>query len=187
MGFDEEMRKGVAVALLVLVALGAAVAVAFGAKSASAEGVPATPGSGSTQGTSPDLGDAAVMDPNQENLLAKARLLAQGITLAEGGDVEGSRPFRNNNPGDLEENGDLGKDSGGYGVFSSRAAGDQALVDQCLKILAGTSRIYRTDWTWAQVAEEYDKGGDALVNWLPNVISVCGMRPDQTVSDWLNS
>lgn len=181
------MRKGIAVLVLVAVAVVAALAVAFGGQSASAKGVPATPGSGGGQGTSPDLGDAAVIDPNQTNLLAKARLLAQGITLAEGGDVEGSRPFRNNNPGDLEENGDLGKDSGGYGVFSTRALGDEALLNQCLKILAGTSRIYQTSWTWEQVAQEYDKGGDALTNWLPNVISVCGMDPQQTVSDWLAS
>lgn len=133
----------------------------------------------------------------------KAALLVRGIAFAEGGWDEnlngrpGTRPFRNNNPGDLMEAGDQGQDSGGYGVFSTadfQAAqsgdadpssdGFAKLFHQVNLILSGRSRVYSPDMTWAELAQLYDKGGDALSAWLPNVASIAGMTPDQTVAEW---
>lgn len=135
----------------------------------------------------------------------KAALLVRGIALAEGGwdadgnGIPGTRPFRNNNPGDLMEPGDQGQDSGGYGIFSSADFdgaqsgnadpsndGFAALFHQVNLILSGQSRVYSLDMTWAQVAELYDKGGDALTAWLPNVASIAGILPAQTVQEWLD-
>ena len=135
----------------------------------------------------------------------KAALLVRGIALAEGGwdtygnGIPGTRPFRNNNPGDLMLPGDQGTDSGGYGIFSSAdfaaaqsgdadpsSDGFAALFRQVDLILTGRSRVYSLDMTWAQVAALYDKGGDALTAWLPNVASLAGILPAQTVQEWLD-
>lgn len=138
----------------------------------------------------------------------KRDLLVRGITLAEGGwDANlngrpGTRPFDNMNPGDLMVPGDLGTDSYGYGVFSNAdfsaasagtadpsSDGFAALFHEVDLILSGQARVtpQGLDTTWATVAERYDTGGDALTAWLPNVASIAGMSPDQTVGEWLNA
>lgn len=140
----------------------------------------------------------------------KLDLLVRGIAFAEGGWDDsyppngrpGTRPFRNNNPGDLELAGDQGVDAGGYGVFSSadfpsaqaggadpNSDGFAALYREANLILTGQARItpQGQNTTWAQVAQGYDTGGDALSAWLPNVASIAGMSPEQTISEWLNS
>lgn len=164
-------------ALLALLLLLAGIVLIF-RKVAAAQPAPA--------GQNFDEGATDATAPVTVNLEDKIDLLARGITLAEGGDVPGSRPNRNNNPGDLEISGDLGKDSGGYGIFSTRELGDQALRNQCRRILTGDSRFYSTSMTWQEVADLYDQGGDSST-WLSNVISVCGMYPSQTVADWRDS
>lgn len=133
---------------------------------------------------------------------SKTDLLARGIATAEGFYVTGSRPARNNNPGDLEISGDQGVDPGGFGIFSSadyaqalagladaRTDGWAALFSECARILAGTARVcpLGVDTPWTTVAEGYDQGGDALTAWLPNVANIAGMDTTGTVGDWVNS
>lgn len=129
------------------------------------------------------------MEPNNLNLEAKIEDIIPRVARAEGFFVPGSRPARNNNPGDLRESGDQGVDDQGYGVYSSASqsepftgTGWDALRRQFRLIFTGASRVYSPSMTWAQVAQLYDQGGD-WENWLRNV----GMSQDQTVSDWLSS
>jgi len=74
---------------------------------------------------------------------------ADAITVNEGW-YPGSRSYRNNNPGNLEIDGDAGRDSGGYGIFSSYNAGRNALVAD----LKAKVRNYRS-WTLYQVMARY--------------------------------
>ncbi len=155
--------------------------------------VPATePGAGTAGGSVPqsfaDSGSAGT-SPDSVNLDSKIEDIIYRVAVAEGFFVAGSRPARNNNPGDLEEAGDLGVDSGGYGVFSSASqsspyvgTGWDAARNQWRLIFTGASKYYSPDWTWAQIAQSYDRGGD-WQNWLNNV----GLDGTQVVNDWLNS
>lgn len=131
---------------------------------------------------------------------SKTDLLARGIATAEGFYVTGSRPARNNNPGDLRLAGDQGVDDEGFGIFSSAdyaqalaglasasSDGWAALFHECARILAGTALVTPNglDTTWTDVAMRYDTGGDN--NWLPNVANIAGMDSTGTVGDWVNS
>lgn len=171
------MSRGAALAfVLILLAAGYAVWVFLGG-SAGVLGVETGPGS-------------------------KTDLLARGIATAEGFYVSGSRPARNNNPGDLRLAGDQGVDDLGFGIFStanysaalagladSSSDGWAALFNECARIVAGTALVCPQGLStpWSTVAETYDTGGDALTAWLPNVASVAGMDTGGTVGDWVNS
>jgi len=102
-----------------------------------------SPDGGTTDaGTIDDL-VALVMVPDYINAWADA------ITVHEGW-YAGSRSYRNNNPGNLEIDGDAGRDSGGYGIFSSYNAGRNALVAD----LMAKVRKYGS-WTLYQVMSRY--------------------------------
>jgi hypothetical protein len=120
------------------------------------QGVSTTPGVGDPSDTDPDGGaaggtDAGIMSdviayigaPDYVNAWADA------ITIHEGWTV-GSRSYRNNNPGNLEIQGDLGVDSGGYGIFSSYSAGRNALVSD---LVAKVNKY--GSWTLYQVMARY--------------------------------
>lgn len=68
--------------------------------------------------------------------------------------LTGSRAYRNNNPGNLRVNGDLGM-SDGYGVFSSYDKGRQALIND----LYAKIRKYPT-FTVAQIMARYAPAAD---------------------------
>jgi hypothetical protein len=104
-----------------------------------------SPDGGTTDaGTIDDL-VALVMVPDYINAWADA------ITIHEGWNP-GSRSFRNNNPGNLEIQGDAGADSGGYGVFSSYNAGRNALVAD---LSAKVRKYGAKGWTLYQVMARY--------------------------------
>lgn len=121
------------------------------------QGVSDTPGVGDEGDTNPDgtaAGgtDAGLIDEAQVMLSIVPdyiNAMADAITVHEGW-REGSRSYRNNNPGNLEIDGDLGRDSGGYGVFSSYNAGRNALVAD----LTAKFRKY-SSWTLYQVIARY--------------------------------
>jgi hypothetical protein len=69
----------------------------------------------------PDDNTIASMDPSA---------LSDLIQQHEGFSQKGSRAQRNNNPGNLKVNGDLGKDDGGFAVFSDPKLGRAALENQ---------------------------------------------------------
>jgi hypothetical protein len=82
--------------------------------------------------------------------------IVDAIAFAEGYFVSGSRPRRNNNPGDLER--DLtGKGigwDGPYVIYPTAEDGRQALEHQVRLMFAG-SHIYKPSMTIAEVAHHY--------------------------------
>lgn len=123
----------------------------------SQQGVSNTPGLGdpgdtNADGSAADGTDAGLIDEGivMLNLVPDyINAWADRITQHEGW-YPGSRSYRNNNPGNLEVDGDLGRDSGGYGVFSSYNAGRNALVAD----LTAKVRKYGS-WTLYQVMARY--------------------------------
>jgi hypothetical protein len=82
--------------------------------------------------------------------------IADAIAFAEGYFVEGSRPRRDNNPGDLER--DLtGKGigwDGPYVIYATPEDGMQALECQVQLMFRG-SHVYNPSMTIAEVAQRY--------------------------------
>lgn len=121
------------------------------------QGVSNTPGVGDSGDTNPDGSpaggtDAGLLDEAQVMLSIVPDFVnawADAITIHEGW-RPGTRSYRNNNPGNLEIDGDLGRDAGNYGVFSSYNAGRNALVGD----LTGKVRKY-SSWTLYQVMARY--------------------------------
>ena len=82
--------------------------------------------------------------------------IADAIAFAEGYYVSGSRPHRNNNPGDLERDvtgKGIGWD-GPYVIYATAEDGRQALEHQVRLMFAG-SHIYKPSMTIAEVAHHY--------------------------------
>ena len=100
--------------------------------------------------------------------------IADAIAFAEGYFVSGSRPHRNNNPGDLER--DLtGKGvgwDGPYVVYGTIQDGREALEHQVRLMFAG-SRIYRPSMTIAEVARHYTATQPEV--WARNVAARLGV------------
>jgi hypothetical protein len=141
-----------------------------------------SPDGGTTDaGTIDDL-VALVMVPDYINAWADA------ITVHEGW-YPGSRSYRNNNPGNLEIDGDAGRDSGGYGVFSSYSAGRNALVAD----LSAKVRKYRS-WTLYQVMSRYAPPSENNTTAYTNAVAAAlggSVTPSTLVSqissDWSGS
>lgn len=112
---------------------------------------------------------------------------ATAIAYAEGFYVNGSRPQRNNNPGDLTVD-TIGKGIGMDGPFIVYATPDDgwdALRQQVRLILTNTSRIYNTDMTIQDVANRYTTTDQSA--WAMNVASKLGVSPDTKVSSILET
>src|SRR5439155_3298961 len=82
--------------------------------------------------------------------------IADAIAFAEGFFVAGSRPHRNNNPGDLER--DLTSKGRGwdgpYVIYATPQEGWEALLRQ-VRLMFGGSHIYKPSMTIAEVARHY--------------------------------
>jgi hypothetical protein len=108
--------------------------------------------------------------------------LADAIAFAEGYFVSGSRPHRNNNPGDLER--DLtGKGvawDGPYVVYATPQDGRDALEHQ-VRLMFGGSHIYKTSMTIHQVAMHYTATDQAT--WARNVAVYLGVTPDTKLAE----
>lgn len=108
-------------------------------------------------------------------ILARVKKLSDAIQNAEGYNVPGSRPQRNNNPGNLEldiTGTGIGKD-GPYIVYKSYEDGRAALEHQVLKMFNGTSRIYEPRMTIAAMAQHYT--GTQQQAWASNVAKFLGV------------
>jgi hypothetical protein len=106
------------------------------------------------------------------------RRFSEAIARAEGAFVEGSRPQRNNNPGDIMAHGQ-------YVVYSSIDEGWQALYAQVYKMFYGGSLYYNPTMTISQVAYYYADGKDdpnGAANWAQNVSNYLGVTPDTTLN-----
>jgi hypothetical protein len=100
--------------------------------------------------------------------------IADAIAFAEGYFVSGSRPRRNNNPGDLERD-VTGKGvawDGPYVIYASAEDGREALEHQVRLMFAG-SHIYKPSMTIAQVAQHYTTTDSTI--WALNVARRLGV------------
>jgi hypothetical protein len=108
--------------------------------------------------------------------------IADAIAFAEGYFVPGSRPRRNNNPGDLER--DLtGKGvawDGPYVVYSSATDGFEALEHQ-VRLMFGGSHIYKPSMTIAEVALHYTESEKNI--WAQNVAFRLGVSTQTRLDD----
>lgn len=100
---------------------------------------------------------------------------ADAIAWAEGYYVPGSRPNRNNNPGDLTVD-TIGKGTGKDGpyiIYGTAADGWAALRRQVELMFTGQSRYYKPNMTIAQVASRYTTTEQSA--WASNVASRLGV------------
>jgi hypothetical protein len=115
------------------------------------------------------------------------RLFSEGIALAEGFYVTGSRAQRNNNPGNLtvDTTGtSIGMD-GMFVVYATAIDGWNALEQQVRLILTDASSIYNSDMTLREIGERYTTT-DQLA-WSMNVASKLGISIDTPVSTLLTT
>ena len=116
---------------------------------------------------------------------------AEGIALAEGFFVAGSRAARNHNPGNLTVD-TIGVAIGNDGMFviyASDADGWDALRQQVRLILTNASQIYNSDMTLRQIGEKYASTStpDEQLYWAVNVASKLGIDIDTPVSTLLTT
>ena len=106
---------------------------------------------------------------------------ANAIATAEGFFVNGSRPQRNNNPGDIMS-------GGSFVVYNSISDGWNALYNQVSLMFTGGSSYYNPSMTIGQVAQVYVDGPNATgmspgaTAWMNNVASVLGVSPGTTLA-----
>jgi hypothetical protein len=107
---------------------------------------------------------------------------ATAIAYAEGFYVNGSRPQRNHNPGDLtiDTNGMATGRDGPFVVYGNVEDGWDALRQQVKLILTNTSHVYNTDMTIQDVANKYTATDQSA--WALNVANKLGVSPDTKVS-----
>jgi hypothetical protein len=108
--------------------------------------------------------------------------IAEAIAFAEGYFVSGSRPRRNNNPGDLERDvtgKGIGRD-GPYIRYATAQDGREALEHQVRLMFAG-SHVYDPSMTIAEVARHYTATEPAI--WALNVASRLGVTVETRLNE----
>ena len=113
--------------------------------------------------------------------------ISDAIAWAEGYFVSGSRPQRNNNPGDLTQDltGQAVGWDGPFVVYATAADGWDALELQVQKMLDGSSAIYDPSMSILQIAESYAPGPQS-VTWAANVAARLGVAVDTTLESLLS-
>lgn len=108
--------------------------------------------------------------------------IAQAIATAEGFHIQGSRPQRNNNPGDLTSSFGFqtsGQD-GPFPVFQSVTNGWNALYMQVSDMLSGNSSYYNPGMTISQIGAAYAPNQP---QWANNVASALGVTTETVLGD----
>ncbi|MGH3237214.1 MAG: hypothetical protein ACRDOH_28930 [Streptosporangiaceae bacterium] len=111
--------------------------------------------------------------------------LGNGIAQAEGFGIPGAIPTTHNNPGDITDG------NGNKLQFPDVSAGFQALYNNVLGSLNGTSGYYYPSMTLAGFADAWT-GGDSTEDWLNTVLSVfnsqtgASLTADNTLQDVAN-
>jgi len=101
--------------------------------------------------------------------------IAKAIATAEGFFVQGSRPQRNNNPGNITASfgyPTMGSD-GPFPIFATEAAGWAALKDQIRMMLDGSSSHYQPTMTILEIARVYT--ATEHEDWALNVANDLGV------------
>jgi hypothetical protein len=110
---------------------------------------------------------------------------ANAIATAEGFFVSGSRPQRNNNPGDLtvDTTGTgIGKD-GAFIVYATISDGWDALYKQVRLMLTDASAYYNSGMTIRDIASIYTSTEQS--SWAANVANALGISIDVPISSLL--
>lgn len=107
---------------------------------------------------------------------------AAAIAYAEGFYVSGSRPARDNNPGDLtvDTTGKAVATDGPFMVYATIADGWDALKRQIELMLSGASAYYDPSMTISEIAAKYTATDPEA--WAANVASQLGTTVDSTLS-----
>ena len=115
------------------------------------------------------------------------RIFSEGIALAEGFYVTGSRAQLNNNPGNLtvDTTGTKTGMDGMFVVYGSAIDGWNALYRQVELILTDASNIYNSDMTLREIGQRYTTT-DQLA-WSMNVASRLGISIDTPISTLLTT
>lgn len=118
---------------------------------------------------------------------ARVQQLAAAIARAEGFGVRGSRPTRNNNPGDIRTAGvrypgQRRIAAGRYVVFATPADGWAALQAQIVRILEGRSRYYTLHTTINQMSRRY---AETWQPWAKQVARGLRVPGTTTLGDYL--
>jgi hypothetical protein len=111
------------------------------------------------------------------------RRIGEAIATAEGFYVEGSRPARNHNPGDLtlDLTGKAVGQDGAFVVYGSDVDGFQALYTQVGLMVSGLSEHYNPSMTISQIAQRYSP--DGWQAWASNVAGYLGVDVDTPLGD----
>lgn len=111
---------------------------------------------------------------------------ADAIAHAEGFYTVGSRPYRNNNPGDFilaaPATNYTSNTDGTYAVFDSIADGWQCLEDELDLIRRGVSR-YKPTISFNELAQGYSP--DGWQNWANNVAAYVGAGVNEQIGAYL--
>lgn len=105
--------------------------------------------------------------------------LGQAISMAEGFNVPGALPQRQNNPGNLRPPG-----GGPIRNFNSPEEGWRALFAQVQSMFDGTSRIYHPQMTIREMAQHYT--ATRPEDWAKNVAGALGVTPETTLAELAN-
>lgn len=140
-------------------------------------------GSGGGSGDSSLGGGGAVPSGGTASPSSKLQQLAAAIARAEGFGIEGAIPTLANNPGDLVL-GDQGHGTMGMGItiFGSANDGWNALYHELNLIFSGTSRVYNTAMTFAEIAAHWTQ--TEVGSWASNVASAVGASVTDSLDAW---
>lgn len=107
------------------------------------------------------------------------------IAYAEGYNVAGSNPFRENNPGDISDFASTfgSEQHSGSAVtdFPDASTGWQDLFNKVSTIVNGGSSVYSPNMTWTQIAQKWAGNWQA---WVNNVTRYCGVNPSDRFGDF---
>lgn len=130
---------------------------------------------------------------NQKTLttknMNKIEKFAEAIKEHEGF-FEGSRSFRNNNPGNLKFVGQEGatrEETGTFAVFKTYQDGWNALIKQITRAVTGKSQIYQPEMTILEFFQKYAPSEDNNnpTNYATIVANKCGMSINDPIKKLL--
>lgn len=112
-------------------------------------------------------------------------IMAKAIKEFEGW-FEGSRSYRNNNPGNLKfasQPGATGADDSGHAIFTSYQAGWDALKRQIRAAFTGVSHVYSVNDTFYSFFSKYAEGNST--QYAEFVAGRFGVSPNSKLGDLL--
>jgi hypothetical protein len=113
--------------------------------------------------------------------------IARAIAMAEGANVRGSAPDRNNNPGDISDGADyygfdpLVRDSK-VTRFPDKDTGWKWLYQKIVNAATGQSSVYSPDMTWNEIAQKWAGNWQ---HWVANVTRNLGVDANSTLRQYV--